>query len=490
MLELTQWWAKFAGADETWLILGKGPSFENRHEFDLTGFKTLGLNHVVQDMAVDVASVMDIEVIRTAGETIDRNAGFLLMPRYPHVDFKPARRTLDTFLADYPILEKLAREGRLIWYNYDADRAPAPSSPLIPHGHFSGEVMVNLLAVLEVKTIRTLGVDGGRTYAAGFDEGTRLANRQADFDVQWAGITATVQSHGIDYAPLGMEVPVRVYIGTDESQLIGAKVLEYTIRKHCPVAVEFDYMMHVRAPRPKLHENRPRTLFSFNRFAIPKLAGYRGRAIYLDADMQVFRNFLELWNLPFDGAAVLSAPSSNPARWADQHSVLLLDCGCLTWDLKAIIAAMDAGEFDYRQLLEDICIEPPELIRRTIPSDWNSLEEYQPGRTGLVHYTNMLTQPWVNARNPIGDLWVAALKAAIDDGFISWDEVEQAVAKGHARPSLIRQLSIRKEYWRPFRLVIAPFLDFGYRPHKKLRASLRKSRPEDAQPQSGVEKAL
>ncbi len=53
---------------------------------------------------------------------------------------------------------------------------------------------------------------------------------------------------------------------------------------------------------PKDEPNRGRTGFSFSRFQIPKLAGYKGRALYLDADMQVFGDIAELWDIPFDDA--------------------------------------------------------------------------------------------------------------------------------------------------------------------------------------------
>ena len=207
-----------------------------------------------------------------------------------------------------------------------------------------------------------------------------------------------------------------MFIGTDESQLLGARVLEYSIRKHCAVPFVCDTMGQVVAPTPKDSKNQARTQFSFNRFAIPQLAGYRGRAVYLDADMLVFRNFLELWDIPFDGAKVLYAPSSSPER-PKQFSVLLLNCTELTWDLGDIIEGMDEGVYDYDKLMKEMCIEPPERVQTRIPPEWNSLEAYHPDKTGLIHYTDMNTQPWVNSKNPNGDIWVEHLREAIAEGF-------------------------------------------------------------------------
>ena len=46
-----------------WLILGKGPSFAKRTQFDLGQYHTLALNHVVREHPVKVAHAIYIEVI-------------------------------------------------------------------------------------------------------------------------------------------------------------------------------------------------------------------------------------------------------------------------------------------------------------------------------------------------------------------------------------------------------------------------------------------
>ncbi len=473
MKDMMQWWSETGNSDDgrSWLILGKGPSFERRKEFDLTGFKTLALNHVVCYMPVEVASVIDLDVIAECGETISRNAQVLLMPRYPHVHFRASDRPLEAFFDDFPILNRLNREDRLVWYNF-ASGKPLPPSPRIPMGYFSAEVMVNLLATLGVRSIRTLGVDGGKSYSQQFDAKTRLANQHASFDVQWPGITATVRRYGITYAPLTTEVPIRVFIGTDESQMLGAKVLQYSITKHCPVSVVFDTMADVEVPTPKHSKNQPHTEFSFNRFAIPKRAGYKGRAVYLDADMLVCRNFQELWDIPFSNASVLYAASSSLKRMR-QFSVLLLNCDELTWDINDIITGLDNENYDYQNLMNNFCIESTERVQPFIPPEWNSLEEYQPGKTALIHYTDMHMQPWVSCKNPNGDLWVRYLREAIRADFISFGEIKDAVKRGFVRPSLLKQLKLPKRYWPFFTAYVGPIIDRNYKPHRKLRTRLK-----------------
>lgn len=481
MKELTRWWSEIAGADAPWLILGKGPSLARADEFDLSGFRSLALNHVARDRPVEVASVIDTEVLADCGDAIARNARTLLMPRYPHVATNATARPLESFFSDFPCLERLSREDRLVWYDFETGPAQT-ATPRIPEGHFSGEVMVSLLAMLGARRIRTLGMDGGAQYAPQFDDvaqRTLLANGQPSFDVQWQGVAATVRRYGVDYAPLTSEVPIRVFVGCDESQLLGAQVLEYSIRKHCPAPLVFDVMLDVKAPVPRDPRNQARTEFSFNRFAIPERAGYQGHALYLDADMLVLRNLLELWDIPCDGAKVLYASSPNP-RWPKQLSVLKLDCARLDWSLAEIIRGLDDGAYGYQELMTELCIEASDSVRPAIPSQWNSLELLEPGKTGLIHYTDMIRQPWVSCRNRNGNLWVDHLKQAIEAGFVSPEELREAVERRFARPSLPLQLRFPRRLWTLFSAVIGPLVDIGFRPHRGLRERLAAGRRAQA----------
>lgn len=238
----------------------------------------------------------------------------------------------------------------------------------------------------------------------------------------------------------GVESPVRVYVGSQEAQLLAVKVLEFSIRQHTTADVEV-FPLHqarVEFPTPKDLRNRPRTPFSFQRFYIPALRGYQGRAIYLDSDMQVFHDILELWNLPFDGADLLAAREPGDSGRRPQFSVMLLDCRKLRWRLPEIVAALDRGELTYETLMYDMAVA--RKIRAAIDPAWNSLERYLEGETRLLHYTDMPTQPWVSLENRNGSLWVRALLQAVASGFISREYVAHHVSEGFVRPTLLYQL--------------------------------------------------
>jgi hypothetical protein len=57
----------------------------------------------------------------------------------------------------------------------------------------------------------------------------------------------------------------------------------------------------------------------------------------------------------------------------------------------------------------------------------------------------MPTQPWISRENALGHLWVRDLIRAVDDGFISREDVENHVRQEFVRPSLVYQLDHRVE---------------------------------------------
>src|SRR5262245_47540368 len=144
-----------------WLVLGKGPSFAKRDQFDLTSFELLSLNHVVREQPVTVAHMIDYDVVEACGESIDRNAGVLVMPWFPHFQNCPGTENLETLCGRNTLLERLRSQGRLLWYNHSLAREAHGESPVIPVRFFSSEAVLNLLAAAGVQRVRSLGIDGG-----------------------------------------------------------------------------------------------------------------------------------------------------------------------------------------------------------------------------------------------------------------------------------------------------------------------------------------
>ena len=242
---------------------------------------------------------------------------------------------------------------------------------------------------------------------------------------------------------------IEIFIGADRSQLLAVAVLEHSIRRHTRREVRVCPLIDLDLPEPADLRQGSRTNFSFARFAIPELAGYRGKALYLDADMLVFRDIGELWDIPLDGAtvaiqeelpdhAVAHAKAGAPAKRVKQCSVMLIDCARARWDVHRIVAGLD-GEYSYEELMHQLCILPESEVRYAVPFAWNSLEHFDRD-TRLIHYTDMETQPWVSTDNHNGSLWLEEVRLMLATGALGGGDLRTEVELGYFRPSLLLEV--------------------------------------------------
>jgi hypothetical protein len=445
MIELHDWFARAPFPDRPWLVVGKGPTFQRRSEFAVGAYNTLSLNHVVTEMDVDVAHIMDIDVVDACADALRTNCRVLVMPRHPHVACEPSRRRLEDFFDAVPILRELDEQGRLVWYS--SSGAPVPGATRsIRVRFFSSEAALGVLGEMGVRDVRTLGIDGGRAYGSSFrhlDDVTKLANGQPSFDLQFTELELIRRRYAMTLSPL---VPaLNVFVGAVERDLPAVRTLAHSISKYSSVPVHVTPLTGVRVSGPRRREHRARTPFSFARFAIPELCNHEGRAVYLDSDMLVFDDIAELATLPFGDARLLCTHQEEaPAAWKDsdwfhpgrQFSVMVLDCERLDWDVQTIVDGLDAGRYGYADLMFDMCVVPDAEIADTVPAGWNHLEHYEVGVTKLLHYTVVPLQPWRSDDNPLGWLWERAYRDAVRDGAVPWDEVDELVRSGEVKPSL------------------------------------------------------
>lgn len=275
--------------------------------------------------------------------------------------------------------------------------------------------------------------------------------------------------HSVFVVPIDSASPdvVRIFVAASADEWLPAKVLEFSIRERASREIEFASIASFgrSIPQPLHRRSQPRTPFSFQRFLIPELCAYRGRAIYLDADMQAFADIADVWGLPMNDNDLLTVAASGAGR-AEQNSVMLLDCERLAWRIEDIVEALNDGRYSYEQLLHGMCVA--EHIARTIPRGWNSLEHYDASDTRLLHYTDMNTHPWVTTSNPLCHFWVACLRRALDSGFITRDEVQREVTASRVRPSLLSQMDSTHDDPRALSLAIRR-MDRGFTaPYQRL----------------------
>ena len=439
-----------------WLVIGKGPSFSNIYKINIKNYFTFGLNHVVKEIEkLDISHLIDFNVFESCENDIYEKSKFLCIPLNPHFDNEPTDKSLSYFIKKNKTLAKLSEENRLFWYdhlgNYP-DRYPIQFNNFerlfyqsIDFPAFSAEVPFHLLGMNNIKNINTIGVDGGNKYSKVFDnssklpngKSTLLSNNQESFDIQFDGIIRAINKYNLNFSTIDDCEPIKVYIGSQEEQMLAVKVLEYSIKKRTSANVEI-FPLHtakINYPVPIEPKNRQRTPFSFQRFIIPELNKKKGRAIYLDSDMQILKDIKQLWNYPMIDHDLLTVKNTDESNRIPQFSVMLLDCGKLDWSINKIVEMLDKGLLNYESLMFDMKVA--KNIGVKIDSRWNCLESFDKNTSSLIHYTDMNSQPWISTSNPIGNIWMYDLINAVEDNFISLPYIKNHIDLGWVRPSLL-----------------------------------------------------
>ena len=101
---------------------------------------------------------------------------------------------------------------------------------------------------------------------------------------------------------------MQVFIGTDHHHRLAAQVLAHSLRSRSSVPIAITLLEQHQLERAGLYW-RPRdplqsTDFSFSRFLVPALLGFRGWGLYLDGDMLCLDDPANLWTLRDDQYAV------------------------------------------------------------------------------------------------------------------------------------------------------------------------------------------
>jgi hypothetical protein len=387
-------WIRQHQSDKPWLILGKGPSFGLRTRFDLDAYHLLSLNHAVREQPVLLAHMIDLDVAAACGETLIQNARYVILPWFPHVGHEPGTRSLAEIASDHGLLRRLADDGRLLWYDLSTTTRRHGPGPVVHATYFSAEAAVDLLALAGVPRVRSLGVDGGATYSADFEDltgRTLLANGQPGFDLQFRGIARTLFRTGLDFAPLDQPAPLVVAISTTPATALPERVLEFAIQRRASMTV-------------RVHRTRP------GDDGAGMLAGELDRIITLRPDSLVLDDLRKLWTRPRNGPLVEVPQGSRDSSPA--------------FSAVSVMTGRDANA----------------PVTASLPRSWDRRDEVVRDNTSLVWFAAKGLQPWVSCAHPFGHLWVAELLQAVREGFITTDEVRAEAGLGHVRPSLVEQV--------------------------------------------------
>lgn len=451
------------------LIVGKGPSYRELDRSQYADHFIVGLNEVAKQLPCDAAFIIDEDIlINGAAPLLANVSGALITPRIMH------RRTRSVGdLAIYGPVEPDTLTKN--WQSLAGTRhrpfnlatsAPEPQfGDTYPAFNFSAPTLANLLAATGFRQIVLAGVDGGTRYSASFREVEykKLQSVQNSFDVQFGEFRAIKERHLVRFSSIRCAVPY-IMIGAEPEQILAEEVLKWSIDSN-----SFLTPGYVRGPdlSALYAAGSAGTPFSFQRLYLPQCASHKGRGLYFDSDMLVFRDVYELFNADMGENLLLNCQPTDgrPA----QFSVFLVDNHKARWDPEEIVRQFADGELSYEQIMRNFCFAQPKSA--DLPAEWNSLEVFQPGRTANCHFTDMGTQPWLSTYNPNAAVWCEALFAACEESPVTLSALETSLDKGWVRPSLKWQLDHSKpDPWRMPRSVRQLDRDW-LPPHIQIRKS-------------------
>lgn len=232
---------------------------------------------------------------------------------------------------------------------------------------------------------------------------------------------------------------IRVFIGTEASQYIPQKVLEYSISANTQQKVE------CKAIKQTI-QRVGGTNFGFVRFQIPSLCNFTGRAIYLDADQLVLADIADLDSVLDNSGHSIALVDSPEGYFGNRRvprhlhtSVMVLDCAKLQhWDGDTMFhnvvpnkSKKNPGQIHYRDFM-NLVWEDRASIKALDPG-WNHFNIINQN-TKLVHFSHVNSQPWKRPGHRLSKFWGMWLKQAIKAGFVSRMKLVAEVLKGHIHP--------------------------------------------------------
>ena len=229
---------------------------------------------------------------------------------------------------------------------------------------------------------------------------------------------------------------IRIFIGTDDTQVVPTAVLKHSILSRTRAEVEFRDLRNLETGL----ENLFYTGFSFYRWGIPSFCNFEGRAIYLDADIVVLCDIRELWDLNVAGHSHLARPRPRfrvrqlrlQRLGGAYASVMLIDCAhARNWNFRAWCErAADDRDF-YKQVMWCLPGSPTASGRGDLPKEYNDLDRHEPGRTKVIHYTALPDQPWKRTGHTHEQVFRRSLRETYQAGAVDLDTVKAEIGRGH-----------------------------------------------------------
>jgi hypothetical protein len=162
---------------------------------------------------------------------------------------------------------------------------------------------------------------------------------------------------------------LNIFIGVDYRQPIAYTALQSSIIARASVPVSITPLMIDSLPITR----RGLTDFTYTRYLPPYLMGYKGTALFLDADMIVLEDIKELFDLADDRYAVQVVKAKQRFEWP---SMMLFNCEKCTALTPKFIETLSPQNLSWGEVGE-------------LPKEWNHCVGYdEPNPDAkLIHYT-------------------------------------------------------------------------------------------------------
>jgi len=234
--------------------------------------------------------------------------------------------------------------------------------------------------------------------------------------------------------------PIPIFIGYDPRERAATNVLIDSLYQHSSMPLAITPVVTPQLERQGLfrRERDPKqsTAFSFTRFLVPYLMGYRGWAVFMDCDMLCRGDIAALWacrdeqyavqcvqhehvpgeTVKFLGEVQSAYPKKN---WSSLMLLQCARCTALTPDYVNTATGLELHRFHW--LEGDHEIGP-------LPDRWNHLVDVQapppagaPAQEGptLLHWT--LGGPWFREQRTMGGPLAAEWFGAREEAMKLWD---------------------------------------------------------------------
>ena len=206
------------------------------------------------------------------------------------------------------------------------------------------------------------------------------------------------------------KTPVRIFVGTETAQARAERIFVWSIDVvRDPSRIYEIYLMKELAG---FDRRRWLTGFTNYRFAIPAFAKGLGRAIYNDVDQIYLADPGELFDVNIEEHGFLTIAEND-------SSVMVMDC-----EKMHSLWTLERAQHERKNTLLKDALSINNLWGRLAP-EWNARdEEFVPGKSKVLHYTALHTQPWhpfpqnfAYQESPVGYVWHELEEAAHDTGF-------------------------------------------------------------------------